>query len=98
MDGQNRLAPLVSSWTARLLAFSQRHRKLMQLSAWALLIGLLATVLWLRAYDLRSDPPRGVSQSAGFFFDGFANSHAARSYVEFGELRPDEWDPYIYSP
>ena len=48
--------------------------------------------------NLRADPPRKLSRSAGAYFDGLSNAHAARSYVLFGKLRPDEWDPYVYSP
>jgi len=49
-------------------------------------------------FDLAADPPRGLSWSAGAYFDGLSNSHTARSYVLFGRFRPDEWDPYLYSP
>ncbi len=98
MDGSNRVTALVPHGVRSLVAGLRQRPRLLRAALWLLLVGLLATVVWLRFFDLRADPPHGLSQSAGFFFDGFANSHAARSYVKFGTLRPDEWDPYIYSP
>ncbi len=59
---------------------------------------VLSASITLRFFDLDADPPPGLSTSAGTYFDGFANAHAARSYLLFGTLQPDEWDPYIYSP
>jgi len=58
----------------------------------------LATGFVLRFTDLEADPPSGLSTSAGFLFDGQSNAHGARSYVRFGDMRPDEWDTFLYSP
>lgn len=66
---------------------------------YTLAIGLcLAGGFVLRFTDLEADPPLGLSSSAGFCFDGQSNAHGARSFVRFGNMRPDEWDTYIYSP
>ncbi|MFO7869807.1 MAG: hypothetical protein R6V03_00030 [Kiritimatiellia bacterium] len=59
---------------------------------------LAAVTVFLHFHDLQSDPPAGISTSAGAYFDGFSNAHAARSCVLHGEMRPDEWDPFVYSP
>ncbi len=62
------------------------------------LLALLILGVCVRFGDLHSDPPAGLSTSAGLYFDGISIAHGSRSYVLFGEFRPDEWDTYLYSP
>jgi 4-amino-4-deoxy-L-arabinose transferase-like glycosyltransferase len=63
-----------------------------------LLLLIIGLSIWLRFHDLYADPPKNLTNSAGGYFDGYDNSHAARSYILFEDLRPDEWDPVLYSP
>jgi len=65
---------------------------------WGVIAALLLLGVGLRFADLNADPPFGLSSSAGIYFDGISTAHSARSYVLFGEMRPDEWDGFLYSP
>jgi hypothetical protein len=68
-------------------------------------VAIVATVaivclwaLFTRFGDLAADPALNLSQSAGVLFDPFSHSGNARSYILFGDLHPDQWNTYIYSP
>ena len=59
---------------------------------------LLLWTAYFRFGFLDADPAFHLSKSAGIYFDPFSHSGNARSYVLFGDLHPDQWNTYIYSP
>ncbi len=63
-----------------------------------LLVIALAWAIFARFGDLDADPAFHLSPSAGVLFDPFSHSGNARSYVLFGDMHPDDWNTYVYSP
>jgi hypothetical protein len=67
-------------------------------AAIAILILASLWAVFTRFGDLSADPALNLSRSAGVLFDPFSHSGNARSYLLFGDLHPDQWNTYIYSP
>lgn len=64
----------------------------------ALLLLIFAWAVFARFGDLNADAAFHLSKSAGVIFDPFSHSGNARSYILFGDLHPDDWNTYVYSP
>ena len=72
--------------------------KFQQYGIFLLLISIFLWGVFVRFGDLHADPAFHLSKSAGVFFDPFSHSGNARSYILFGDLSPDQWDTFVYSP
>lgn len=64
----------------------------------ALLAAIVLLGLWLRASDLRADPPPDLSWSFAPYTDEGLNSYSARNLVLYGNWKVDDFFPFVVYP
>lgn len=65
---------------------------------WFILAGLVLIALWLRASDLRADPPADLSWSFAPYTDEALNAYSARCLVLYGTWKVDDFLPFVVYP
>jgi 4-amino-4-deoxy-L-arabinose transferase-like glycosyltransferase len=64
----------------------------------ALLVVVVLLGLWLRASDLRADPPPDLSWSFAPYTDEGLNTYSARNLVLYGTWKVDDFFPFVVYP
>lgn len=65
---------------------------------WIFVLLLLALGLFLRAADLRSDPPPDLSWSFAPYTDESLNTYSARNFILYGLWKTDDFLPFVIYP
>ncbi len=65
---------------------------------WFVVVAIVLAALWLRACDLRADPPPDLSWSFAPYTDEALNSYSARCLVLYGTWKVDDFFPFVVYP